>query len=223
MATMQLEQTSQLASHGMSNSCRGRFAPVRQDQTVSGGQAEKDRRWDSLMARAQEGDRAAYDQLLREISPFIRGIVRRHHNRHPDRIEDVLQDVLLALHRVRHTYDPGRSFRHWLTGIVRHRSIDALRYYSRRTTLEVGQESATWAYESFIDPATNRMAEAQATADQLDKAIFYLPALQREAIELLRLKDLSLAEASRLTGRSIAALKVNVHRALQSLQRQIAA
>jgi RNA polymerase sigma-70 factor (ECF subfamily) len=223
MATMQFEQTSQLASDKMSDASWGRFSPARQHRRGSGGHTERDRRWDGLMAKAQKGDRAAYDQLLREISPFIRGMVARQHNRHPDRVEDVLQDVLMALHRVRHTYDPARSFRHWLTAIVRHRSIDALRYYSRRTAIEVGQESATWAYESFIDPATNRIAEAQATADQLSKAIFYLPTLQREAVELLRLKDLSLVEASRLTGRSIAALKVNVHRALQSLQRQIAA
>jgi RNA polymerase sigma factor (sigma-70 family) len=223
MATMQFAQTSQPASDEMSNMCRGRCAPVRQHRLISGGQADRDRRWNGLMARAQGGDRAAYDQLLREISPFIRRIVGRHHNSHPDRVEDVVQDVLLALHRVRHTYDPTRSFRHWLTAIIRHRSIDAVRYYSRRTTIELGQDSTTWAYESYIDPATNHIAEAQATADQLNKAIFYLPALQREAIELLRLKDLSLAEASRLTGRSIAALKVNVHRALQSLQRQIAA
>jgi RNA polymerase sigma-70 factor (ECF subfamily) len=172
------------------------------------------------MALGQEGDRVAYDQLLREIQPFIRGIVRRHHGGHADRVEDVLQDVLLTLHRVRHTYDPARSFRHWLTAIARHRSIDALRQRSRRTAIEVAQDSATLAVESFIDPATDRIAEAYATADQLGKAIFYLPALQREAIDLLRLKDLSLAEASKLTGRSIVALKVNVHRALRSLQSQ---
>jgi RNA polymerase sigma-70 factor (ECF subfamily) len=223
MATMQFEQTSQLVSDKLSSGCRGRFMPSRQHRAVNGAQAERDCRWNDLMARAQGGDRAAYDQLLREISPFIRRIVGQHHNSHPDRVEDVLQDVLLALHRVRQTYDPARSFRHWLTAIVRHRSIDALRYYSRRTTIELGQDSATSAYEDFIDPATNRIAEAQATADQLSKAIIYLPTLQREAIELLRLKDLSLIEASRLTGRSVAALKVNVHRALQSLQRQIAA
>ena len=223
MATRQFEQTSQPAPGKVPNACSAHFAPARRHRSASSEQAERDRRWDGLMARAQKGDRVAYDQLLREISPFIRGIVGRHHNHHPDRVEDVLQDVLLALHRVRHTYDPARSFRHWLTAIVRHRSIDALRCHYRRTTVEIGQDSATWTYESFIDPATNRMDDAQATADQLSKAIFYLPTLQREAIELLRLKELSLLEASRLTGRSIAALKVNVHRALQSLQRQIAA
>src|SRR5579859_4431481 len=85
-----------------------------------------DLRWSRLMAAAQGGDREAYRRLLGEIVPFIRAIVARQH-RMADRAEDVVQDVLLTLHRVRHTYDPGRSFKHWLAMIARRRSIDALR------------------------------------------------------------------------------------------------
>ena len=63
--------------------------------------------WGSLMAAAQDGDRAAYGRLLAEATPYIRAIVRRHHGS-GDRVDDVVQDVLLCIHRVRHTYDPAR-------------------------------------------------------------------------------------------------------------------
>jgi len=45
-----------------------------------------------------------------------------------------------------------------------------------------------------------------------------LPPGQRQALELLKLKEMSLKEASAATGLSITALKVATHRALKSLR-----
>ena len=42
---------------------------------------------------------------------------------------------------------------------------------------------------------------------------------QREAVELLKLKEMSLAEASAASGQSVGALKVSLHRAIRALQR----
>ena len=182
----------------------------------------REARWSTLMAAAQAGDRIAYDRLLREILPYLRNIVRARHNA-PDRVEEIVQDVLLTLHRVRHTYDPARPFLPWLASITRCRAIDALRRTYRRAAFEVSEETAGAAYEQFADAAVAGFDVAHATADQLGKAIARLPETQREAIELLRLRELSLAEASQLTGRSIGALKVNIHRALGALRQQLSA
>src|SRR5690606_15589677 len=59
-----------------------------------------------LMAAAQDGDRAAYDRLLRESVPMIRRIAR-YRGSPPASIDDIVQDVLLTIHRVRHTFDPA--------------------------------------------------------------------------------------------------------------------
>lgn len=169
------------------------------------------------MAAAQGGDRGAYDRLLREIVPFIRAVVATHH-RHPDRIEDVVQDVLLTVHRVRHTYDPSRPFRPWVAAIARRRSIDMLRRRGRTEAMEVANEPA---YETFADPAANRDIDAAQNTAGLSGAIAGLPPSQREAIELLKLQEMSLAEASRASGKSPTALKVNVHRAIKALRAQL--
>src|SRR6185369_9553285 len=89
------------------------------------GPDEQDRTWSAWMAAAQAGDRVAYDRLLRDIEPVIRRLAVRRHGA-PDMVDDIVQDVLLTIHRVRRTYDPARSFRHWLGAIVHRRSIDAL-------------------------------------------------------------------------------------------------
>jgi RNA polymerase sigma factor (sigma-70 family) len=170
--------------------------------------------WSRLMAAAQDGDRAAYERLLREVVPFLRSIAARWHRRH-DRAEDVVQEILLTVHRVRHTYDPARPFTHWLATIAKRRAIDALRRHGRTERSEIIDERA---YETFSDPAANKETDALDRNPQLLGAIAGLPESQREAVELLKLKELSLVEASRETGKSVIALKVNMHRALKSLR-----
>ncbi|HKT18483.1 MAG TPA: sigma-70 family RNA polymerase sigma factor [Stellaceae bacterium] len=177
----------------------------------------RDAEWSRLMKGAQDGDRAAYERLLRDILPFIRGIAGRWHSR-PDRAEDVVQDILLTIHRVRHTYDPTRPFSHWLATLAKRRAIDALRRRGRTDKYEVADEDA---YVTFADPAANKEAVSPAQASGLGAAISSLPAGQREALELLKLREMSLAEAAKVSGKSISALKVNVHRAIKSLRAQM--
>jgi RNA polymerase sigma-70 factor (ECF subfamily) len=166
------------------------------------------------MAAAQGGDRAAYEHLLREVVPFLRALAARQH-RTPDRIEDVVQEVLLTVHRVRHTYDPTRPFSHWLAAIARRRSIDALR---RRGRTDAAEVSDAQAYETFVDPRAKAEMEARDRVAGLGPSIASLPRGQREALELVKLRELSLAEASRASGKSIASLKVSVHRAIRALR-----
>ncbi len=52
----------------------------------------------------------------------------------------------------------------------------------------------------------------------LRAAVAELPPGQREAVELLKLKEMSLKEASAATGQSETALKVAVHRAVKRLR-----
>jgi len=180
-------------------------------------EADNEQRWSRLMASAQDGDRTAYERLLREIVPFVEALIACEQRAH-DGAEECVQDVLLTVHRVRHTYDAARPFKPWLAAIARRRSIDLLRRRGRRSALEVSDDKA---YETFADPQANRGVEVYAATDGLSEAISGLPQQQREAVELLKLRELSLAEASQVSGRSVSALKVNVHRAIKALRRRL--
>jgi len=186
------------------------WMPVSTDSTP----AERDQVWSQLMRAAQAGERAAYERLLREVTPFIRSIVRRHSNNRAD-IEEMVQDTLLTVHRVRHTYDPDRPFGPWLAAIASRRSIDALRRRMRLAKFEAPDEGA---YETFADAAANREMEAVGSPEEVQALLRRLPPRQREALEALKLKEMSLAEASVSSGQSVTALKVNAHRALKALR-----
>jgi RNA polymerase sigma-70 factor (ECF subfamily) len=174
-------------------------------------------RWAQLMAAAQEGNQTDYARLLREIVPLVRAVAA-HHHRTPDRVDDVVQDVLLTIHRVRHTYDPSRPFIPWLVAVARRRSIDALRRRIRTEAMEIRDDTS---YETFADPLANREREGREAADALAGALAALPRGQREALELVKLKEMSLVEASAVSGQSVGGLKVNVHRAIKALRAKL--
>lgn len=166
------------------------------------------------MRAAQEGDRAAYEQLLREIMPLVRSLAR-HRCRNPADAEEIVQDTLLTVHRVRHTYDPGRPFSAWLAAITARRAIDLLR---RRQRVSKYESTDPQLLETFSGAAANNEVEAVHSADEVAHLLQQLPARQREALEILKLRDLSAAQAARLSGQSAGALKVNAHRALKALR-----
>lgn len=169
--------------------------------------------WEKLLAAAQRGDGEAYRRFLKAVLPFARAVARSR-LRSEELVEDAVQDSLLTLHRVRHTYQPGRPVRPWLAAIVTRRAIDVGR---RRGRIEGRELSDPGAYETFADPEANRMGSAEAN-DSVSQMMAELTPKQKEAIELVKLKEMTLAEASAVSGQSVASLKVNVHRAIQRLR-----
>ena len=177
------------------------------------GPTIRDTDWAILMAHAQDGDRAAYQRLLQEITPYLRSLATRRH-RDPSDIEDAVQDILLTVHAIRHTFDPNRPFGPWLLTIANRRFIDRLRRQGRRRDREA---PLMHEHETFSEPQAN--LEERPDRHELEKAIDELPPMQRKAVQLLKLKEMSLREASTASGMSIASLKVNVHRAVKSLRK----
>jgi RNA polymerase sigma-70 factor (ECF subfamily) len=171
-----------------------------------------------LMRAAQHGDSAAYAQLLHMITGRIRQVVSRLRGfAGTAEVEDLVQDVLLSVHSVRATYDPRRPFMPWLMAIVRNRLADGARRHAKHAAHEVHVDDLDVTCE---DPHTNTN-EHPYEGVSLRAAVQGLPAGQREAIELLKLRELSLREASALTGTSIGALKVATHRAMAALRKAL--
>jgi RNA polymerase sigma-70 factor (ECF subfamily) len=194
------------------NSSSPRFTIVGAEAAdIARNSGERD--WSKLMARAQDGDSHAYRLLLQELVPYLRSIAARCF-RQAGEIEDAVQDVLLTIHMVRHVYDPGRPFGPWLVAIANRRFIDRLR---RETRLRAREMALSAAHETFPEPQTNLGREASEEA-ALAEAINTLPPEQRQAVTLLKLNEMSLKEASAMSGRSIASLKVATHRAIRNLR-----
>ncbi|MEQ1770451.1 MAG: sigma-70 family RNA polymerase sigma factor [Devosia sp.] len=181
----------------------------------SSARAETDLRLTAAMAAAQAGDRAAYELVLRECVPIVQRIAR-HQGAGPDFLDDVVQDVLVTIHGARASYDPARPFTAWLTAITQRRTIDILRKRTRRGAREI---HAPLVFETHAGP-DNPEGDAVRNdeAAHLHALVDALPEGQREAVRELALDENSLEDASKSTGRTKSALKVNLHRAIKSLR-----
>ena len=176
-----------------------------------------DQRFGGLMQAAQAGDADAYLRLLQDITPRIRQVVARRATMAIDR-EDLVQDVLLSVHVARASYDPGRPFLPWLLALVRNRLADGARRHARGAAHEVQVEDLDVTFSA--SPTNTEVTPSDSSA--LREAMATLSPGQRDAIELLKLRELSLKEAAEATGLSVGALKVATHRAMASLRRKLA-
>lgn len=170
---------------------------------------EVETEWARLLRAANAGDGAAYERFLREVAPVLRGIVRaRGRGVPPDQHEDIVQEVLLAIHRKRHTWDPGRPVRPWLFAITRHKVADAFRARGAFAEADIGDLAEVLAAEPGPDPTA-----AHDTQSLLGR-------LEPRAAEIVRAVSLdgqAPAAAGVRFGMTEGAVRVALHRALKRL------
>lgn len=159
---------------------------------------------------AQAGDEPAYREALVMISRRPRSFFGRRLASLPDEVEDLVQETLIALHLQRGTFDPSSPVTAWVHAIARHKLVDLWRRRGRREAL----------HDSLDDLAEREhpvAPEEQTTRRDLAVLLQTLPPAQRQAIALIKVEGLSVAEASARSGVSASALKVQVHRGLKRL------
>lgn len=174
---------------------------------------EGNSRFEEWMRRAQDGDSGAYQHLLTELSRLLKGYVAKRF-RVVDDTDEIVQEILLAIHQSRHTYDPLKPFLPWAHAIARYRLIDHLRRWSRTRSKEVdvADHLETLASEEVFAPETGVSA-------RLTDALKTLSPQQRETVELLKIKGLSVKEAAEKLGLSESAVKVTAHRGYKKLKK----
>lgn len=167
-----------------------------------------------LLARALQGDEAAYREFLEALVVRLRAFLRRRLTRAPDEVEDLLQETLLAVHNQRHSYDASQPLTAWLHAIAKYKLIDCLRRRARRELLHEPLDDAPGLFA-----AEDR--EAGEARRDLAQLLQTLPPRQREPIECVKLQGLSVAEAAQRLNMSESAIKVGVHRGLKALAARI--
>jgi RNA polymerase sigma-70 factor (ECF subfamily) len=172
--------------------------------------------WQSWLAAAQGGDRRAYSALLAAALPWLRIQARKRWPRlQPAAHDDIVQETLLALHRNLHIYDPSRPVEPFLYGILKLRGADLLRQRMRRQRREDSLDDVPVTSSVLTTKAEQEDFVDQRTATE---ALKTLSQRDREILEMLKLRETSLRDASALTGMSVAALKVATFRAMRRLK-----
>lgn len=166
----------------------------------------------TLMLASLAGDARAHRDLLHRLSGYLRGYYRGQLSRMGRGVaeaEDLVQEALMAIHTGRHTYDTGELLTPWVHAIARYKLLDHLRR-TRTSMTNVGLDHA----EDVVSVDDSAGAES---ALDLGRLLKMLPARMREAIQLVKIEGLSVADAAARSGASESAIKVNIHRGLKAL------
>ncbi len=182
--------------------------------TADAPDADFEVRLKRLWLLAAAGDERAYRDALALIAVRLRGYFVRRLFGWPDDVEDMVQETLLALHLKRGTYDPALPVSAWVHAIARHKFIDLLRRRGRETR---STESLDLLDDRDDDRLPTAAPDEGPVRRDLATLLQTLPPAQRDAIVMIKIEGLSVAEASARSGVSVSALKVQVHRGLKRL------
>lgn len=136
--------------------------------------------------------------------------------------EDITQEVFMFLLENPKKYDPEKgSLRAFLCGVARNKTIRHLQ--KRGARMEQTADEAD-DFNEPLDTLNRNPLDSLLDKELLvkvEEGLTRLPILQREAIILREIQELSCEEIARITGAEIGAVKVRLHRARKSLAREI--
>jgi RNA polymerase sigma-70 factor, ECF subfamily len=162
-----------------------------------------------LMARYQAGDIAAARSLIDRISPRLHRFFDAQAANRGD-ADDLLQEAWLRIHRVRHTFRPGRPLLPWIYAIARRVRVD----HHRKSARTTGREQR---WDELSEAVPGAVTDVQ-HADELEELLAPLSQSQREVLEMLKVAGMSIEEVAQATSCSVGSVKQKVHRAYQKLR-----
>jgi RNA polymerase sigma-70 factor, ECF subfamily len=171
-----------------------------------------------LVKRAQGGDRAALDRLVRRHQRALFALCFRY-VRDADEAADLVQrSFVRAMGKLADLRDAG-VFRSWLLRIGAHLALNHIRDHARFVA-DDGDLEAALGDERALS-ASDRL-EAVEAASALRAAVSGLPTKQRMTLELRIYEDLPFRDIGEALGISEGAAKVNFHYAVRKLRGTLA-
>ena len=170
----------------------------------------------AAVARAQDGDEAAFAVAYRIVQPgllgYLRGIVG-------DDAEDVASDAWLEIARDLGRFKgDGAGFRGWTATIGRHRALDHLR------RLKVRPRSAALEQDVLDLPgphSTHDQALESISTDHALELVRGLPRDQAEAVLLRVVVGLDAESAAQVLGKRAGAVRTAAYRGLRRLSQLV--
>lgn len=180
---------------------------------------------ESLVAGALDGDRKAFESLVRRHqAPLVNHLYRLTGSR--DGAHDLAQDVFIKVYTSLGSYDPKFRFTTWLYRIASNCAIDQL----RKKQLPTYPLDSSFGDEDVLSPAQRlagpgpdpdavlRLRELQG---RLDQAIEALPPAYRELILLRHRHHCRYDEIARVTRLPIGTVKNRIFRAREILRQRL--
>lgn len=173
----------------------------------------KKEKWEEiqeLASKSLNGDQAAYELFLTEISNYLKLKIR--YSIPQDSREDVLQEILMAIHASLKTLEVSRPVKPWVNAIAHYKVSDFLRSHYKKSN-QVSFEEEMTLIES-ISTVENKL--------MLEKILIPLTEFERKVILLLKYNGESIEDVSKSLGKSESNIKIICFRALKKMREILA-
>lgn len=172
----------------------------------------------ALIARAREGDREAFDELVRRTHAETYTLAYRLTGDEED-ARDVVQDAYLRAYRGIRKFRGDAQFSTWLYRITANAATTHLGRRTRRRTEELPEDEDLVDERVEVDPQARALgAELR---EELQAAIAQLPPKLRAVVILRDVYDLPHEAIAEELGITQSAAKVRLHRARRKLREDL--
>jgi RNA polymerase sigma-70 factor, ECF subfamily len=176
-----------------------------------------------LIAAVLKGDAASFEPLVQKYSPRVFATARRYARRESE-VEDIVQEVWLKAFEKLRSFRADAPFEHWLMRVAVRTCYDFLRAHQRNretTFTELTDAEGDWLERFASEPEPAR-ADADAARQLVARLLEQLSPPARLVITLQEIEERSVKEIARLTGWSVALVKVRAFRARIEMRKLLA-
>lgn len=165
-----------------------------------------------LVAKAKNGDRQAFDKLVKENKDKMFALTLRMTNDRETAL-DLMQDTFFTAFKEIKRFRGDSSFSSWLYRIASNKSLN---YLKRKKILSfiplIGSAAESQSYEITVD------LDNKALNKEIAQAVNSLPPKQKLVFNLRFYEQLQFGEIATILGKSVSTVKTNYQKALEKLQ-----
>jgi RNA polymerase sigma-70 factor (ECF subfamily) len=172
---------------------------------------------DAAMDRYASGEDAAFAELYDLLSPRLYAFAFRSTRNHCE-AEDLVQQTLLKMHCARGRFIRGAGVVPWAFSIARRLMIDRARRAKVRGTNEASDPGEAIAQLAALDLSADELVHGKLLAKIIQDEVERLPPGNRLAFELVKQDGLTHAEAAKVLGTTVMAVKLRTHRSCAALR-----
>ncbi|HMC27568.1 MAG TPA: sigma-70 family RNA polymerase sigma factor [Verrucomicrobiae bacterium] len=176
-----------------------------------------------LIAAVLKGDAASFEPLVARYSPRIFATARRYARRDSE-VEDIVQEVWTKAYQKLSSFRGEAPFEHWLMRLAVRTCYDFLRGHQRNretTFSELSEPESDWL-DRYVNDPSSAAEDAAAARQLLDRVLSQMAPAARLIITLLEIEERPVKEIAKLTGWSVALVKVRAFRARAEMRKRLA-
>lgn len=178
-----------------------------------------------LIERSKEGDRRAFDALVRMHEKRVYNLAYRLSGNY-DEAGDITVEAFLRVYQAINNFRGDANFSTWIYRIVTNVYLDRRKRQKNRQTLSLEEyveleESQVTRQIEDPSPGPEALVEAQQRQELLQKAIESLPEYQRAMIVLYHVDGLSYEEIAEVLSLPIGTVKSRLNRARLALREKL--